>query len=69
MEKVKVEFLKDHVNGIKKGDIGTLSKGRANYVVRVGAAKYVTYSPVVTEEKPVKQKTKKTPKKEPCKTC
>lgn len=59
---IKVKFIKDHVNGIKAGDTGEFELGRADYLVRVGSAEYVS-----TDE--VKKEVKKTRKKEGCKTC
>lgn len=69
----KVRFLKDHVNGIKKGQVGDFNEGRANYLIRVGVAELVGESvkaePKKTAAKP-KAKTKaKAAKAEPCKTC
>lgn len=57
----KVRFLKDHVNGIKKGQVGDLNTGRADYLVREGIAEYVDGE----AKKSVKPKAEKTP----CKTC
>ena len=42
----KVKFIKDHVNGIKKGVVADFSSGRADYLVRVGVAEYVTSEPI-----------------------
>lgn len=69
----KVKFLKDHVNGIKKGQVGGFPHGRAEYLVRVKVAEYVD-DVVKPEPKKAVAKTKGTPKKavkkdEPCKTC
>jgi hypothetical protein len=74
--KKKLRFLKDHVNGIKKGDVGDFSEGRANYLIRTGVAE------LVEQEEPKKVDSKKDePKRavapkgknvkqeEPCKTC
>ena len=66
--KKKVKFLKDHVNGIKKGNVGEFNEARANYLVRTGVAEYV----VEKEPKKAVKQTKenlKTTKNEPCKTC
>lgn len=69
----KVKFLKDHVNGIKKGQVGDFSEGRADYLVRVGVAEYVTEKEDKTELKQAVKQTKETKqavkKDEPCKTC
>lgn len=59
--KKKVKFLKDHVNGIKKGQVGELTIGRADYVVREGIAEYVDGE----TKKSVKPKADKSP----CKSC
>ena len=59
--KKKVKFLKDHVNGIKKGQVGELTIGRADYLVREGIAEYVD----VETKKSVKPKADKSP----CKSC
>lgn len=73
--KKKLKFLKDHVNGIKKGDVGDFSEGRANYLIRMGVAE------LVEQEEPKKDEPKKAvapkgknskqavKKDEPCKTC
>jgi len=58
--KRKVKFLKDHVNSIKKGDIGEFNDARADYLVREGIAEYVEDS---------KKNFKQAVKNEPCKTC
>lgn len=71
-EKKKVRFIKNHVNGIKKGDVESYDIGRADYLVRVKAAEYVVDEPKKEDKK---QATKATDKKsknkgdEPCKTC
>jgi len=75
----KVKFLKNHVNGIKKGDVESYDEGRADYLVRVKAAEYVVEKPKVENKKSsAKAKAQKedkpkadTKKKgdEPCKTC
>lgn len=65
----KVKFLKDHVNGIKKGDKGDVPVGRADYLVRVGVAEYVTDEPLKEAVKVEKKAPKKAVKEEPCKTC
>lgn len=69
----KVKFLKDHVNGIKKGQVGDFSEGRADYLVRVGVAEYVTEKEDKPELKRAVKQTKATKqavkKDEPCKTC
>lgn len=65
----KVKFLKDHVNGIKKGDIGELDEARANYLVRVGVAEYTDEEPLKKAVKVEKKAPKKAVKVEPCKTC
>lgn len=65
----KVKFLKDHVNGIKKGDVGEFSIGRAEYLVRGGVAEYVTNEPLKEAVKVEKKAPKKAVKEEPCKTC
>lgn len=62
----KVRFLKDHVNGIKKGQTGDFNEGRANYLVRVGVAEIIKD---VEPKKAVKQTKGKKVKAEPCKTC
>lgn len=59
-EKRKVRFLKDHVNGIKKGNVSEFNIGRASYLVREKIAEYVG------DKTP---KTVKAEKAEPCKTC
>lgn len=68
--KKKLRFLKDHVNGIKKGDIGDFSEGRANYLIRMGVAEFVEQEEpkkaVAPKGKNVKQAVKQ---EEPCKTC
>lgn len=76
-EKKKVRFIKNHVNGIKKGDVESYDVGRAEYLVRVKAAEYVAEEPKaenkksvakeVKEEKPKSGKTKGG--NDPCKTC
>lgn len=83
MAKVKVKLLKDH-NGSKKGTVGEIAKGRADYLVRIGVAGYVVNKPaevkpkvegVKTEDKPKVAKTskpklvKKVEEGKPCKTC
>lgn len=70
----KVKFLKDHVNGIKKGQVSEFNTGRADYLVRAGVAEYVTDNGVDTEYKQAvvkpKGKVKQAVKQdEPCKTC
>jgi len=64
----RITFLKDHVNGIKKGDEGEFTEGRANYLVRTGVAEYVIEAEPKKAVKQPKQKLKTT-KSEPCKTC
>ncbi|MVZ65035.1 hypothetical protein GQF61_04170 [Sphingobacterium sp. DK4209] len=64
----RIKFLKDHVNGIKKGDEGEFTEGRANYLVRTGVAEYVTEAEPKQAVKQTKQKLKTT-KSELCKTC
>jgi len=68
--KKKLKFLKDHVNGIKKGDVGDFSEGRANYLIRTGVAELVEQEEpkkaVAPKGKNAKQAVKKD---EPCKTC
>ncbi|QBQ41076.1 hypothetical protein E2P86_07885 [Sphingobacterium psychroaquaticum] len=66
----KVKFIKDHVNGIKKGQVGEFSDGRANYLVRNGVAEYVEGAEPKQAAKQEKAKAKQAVKKdEPCKTC
>lgn len=68
----KVRFLKDHVNGIKKGQEGEFNDGRANYLVRVGVAEFVDETSSKTSTKKSKSTSKAKPdtaKSEPCKTC
>lgn len=65
----KVKFLKDHVNDIKKGDVGEFNTARADYLVRVGVAEYVTDEPLKEAVKVEKKSPKKAVKEEPCKTC
>lgn len=64
-----IRFLKDHVNGIKKGDIGEIAYAKANYLVRVGVAEYI--DGIEPKKAVTKRKTskKKTAKGAPCKTC
>lgn len=62
---VKVKFLKNHVNGIKKDDVGEFEIGRAKYLVRVGVAEYIDTKEVKEEEK----KERKSKKEAGCKTC
>lgn len=68
--KKKLRFLKDHVNGIKKDDIGDFSEGRANYLIRMGVAELVEQEEhkkaVAPKGKNAKQAVKQ---EEPCKTC
>ena len=52
----KVELLKNHV-GNKKGDVIEVTKDRANYLQRVGAAKEFKAKPQ-TKELKTKVKTK-----------
>lgn len=66
-DKIKVRFLKDHVNGIKKGDEGEFGSGRANYLVRVKVAEIIGESK--PKKAPKKSKTTKDVKVEPCKDC
>ena len=68
----KVKFLKDHVNGIKKGDVGDFSEGRANYLIRTGVAELVEHEEVKQAVVPTgkgKGKKQAVKKDEPCKTC
>lgn len=66
-DKIKVRFLKDHVNGIKKGKEGEFGVARANYLVRVKVAEIVGESK--PKSAPKKSKITKAVKAEPCKTC
>lgn len=66
--KRKVKFLKDHVNGIKKGDVSDFNEARANYLVRTGVAEYVEENEPKKAVKQTKGKLKTT-KSEPCKNC
>lgn len=73
-EKKKVRFIKNHVNGIKKGDVESYDVGRADYLVRVKVAEYVTEEPKTESKKSaakeVKPKSGKTKGgNDPCKTC
>lgn len=65
----KVKFLKDHVNGIKKGDVGEFNIARADYLVREGIAEYIIEEPLKTAVKVEAKEPKKSIKVEPCKTC
>ena len=65
----KVRFLKDHINDIKKGDVGEFKEARAYYLVRVGLAEYVEENEPKQSVKQSKEKPKKAVKAEPCKTC
>ena len=60
--KIKVKFLKDHVNDIKKGDIGEFNEGRAIYLVSNGFAEYVTGNKLKSKNKQAVENT-------PCKSC
>lgn len=68
-EMSRIKFLKDHVNGIKKGDEGEFTEGRANYLVRTGVAEYVTDAEPKKSVKQDKSKPKRSVKQESCKTC
>lgn len=76
MADVKVKLLKDH-NGSKKGAVGEIAKGRADYLVRMGVAEYVKVAdpnPKASKStkavKTVKPKEEKKVEAEtPCKTC
>ena len=62
-DKIKVKFLKNHVNGIKKGDVGEFDHGRATYLINIGAAELTTEGKKATKKVETKTKEKK------CKTC
>ena len=71
-EKKKVRFIKNHVNGIKKGDVESYDIGRADYLVRVNAAEYVIDEPNKEDKKQTAKAADKKSKnkgEEPCKTC
>lgn len=68
-KKRKVKFLKDHINGIKKGDVGEFKEGRANFLVRYNLAEYVEENEPKQAVKQSKEKPKKAVKAEPCKSC
>ena len=76
-EKKKVMFIKNHVNGIKKGDVESYDVGRADYLVRVKVAEYVTEEPNTESKKSVTKEVKESKLKsgktkggnDPCKTC
>lgn len=68
----KLRFLKDHVNGIKKGQVGNFNEGRANYLIRVGVAELAEETAKAETKPKAKSNAKpkaKTAKAEPCKTC
>lgn len=62
-ELIKVKFLKDHVNGIKSGDVGEFDHGRATYLINIGAAELTKEGKTATKKVEDKSKVKK------CKTC
>lgn len=68
-KKRKVKFLKDHVNDIKKGDVGEFNEARANYLVRHKVAEYVEENEPKQAVRQSKEKPKKAFKAEPCKSC
>lgn len=73
-EKKKVRFIKNHVNGIKKGEVESYDVGRADYLVRVKVAEYVTEEPKTESKKTVAKEVKPKSGKtkggnDPCKTC
>lgn len=39
--KVKIKILKDHSNGLKKGDVKTLSKNFSDELIKIGLAEEV----------------------------
>jgi len=39
--KVKIKIIKDHSNGLKKGDVKTLSKQFADELIKIGLAEEV----------------------------
>lgn len=57
----KVKLIKDH-NGKKKGTVGELPKGRADYLIRGEIA-------VEVEDSKVKKQNVKKEATKPCKTC
>lgn len=65
----KVRFLKDHVNGIKKGDVGDFNEARSNYLVRERIAEYVIEESLKKAISVGDKEPKKSIKVEPCKTC
>jgi len=50
--KVKIKIIKDHSNGLKKGDVKTLSKKFADELIKIGLAEEVkTRKPSTKKEK------------------